>query len=360
MKLILVTDAWLPQVNGVVTTLVELAEELKGQGHTVEVVHPGLFPTRPCPGFRGIDLALFSGKALAALMDDAGADAIHLATEGPLGWAARGYCLKHGLSFTTSYHTRMPEILHAAFGVPLWAGYALIRHFHKPSSGVMVPTSGILGMLADKGFRNLRSWAHGVDTNFFQYADNPQVFPALGALARPVSLYVGRISNKKNIEAFLKLDVPGSKVVCGVGPREKDLKDRYPTVRWMGLLPRSELAQVYAAADVFVMPNQIETFGLVMLEAMACGTPVAAFPVHAPAEALGSPAKGGVVHRNLSIAWYGALSVPRHEARNRALQFSWAYASLMFAGHLVPARSGVRFSRIPAGGVGITKVSSEA
>ncbi|WP_293660881.1 glycosyltransferase family 1 protein [Rhodoferax sp. OV413] len=359
MKLILVTDAWLPQVNGVVTTLVELVEELKGLGHSVEVVHPGLFPTRPCPGFRGIDLALFSGKAIAARLDEAGVDAIHLATEGPLGWAARSHCLKHDLAFTTSYHTRMPEILHAALGVPLWAGYALTRHFHKPSSGVMVQTSGMLGMLADKGFRNLRSWAHGVDTQFFQYRETPQVHPALGVLARPVSLYVGRISNKKNIEAFLKLDVPGTKVVCGVGPREKDLKDRYPTVRWMGLLPRMELAQVYAAADVLVMPNQIETSGLVMLEAMASGTPVAAFPVHAPSEALGTPPKGGVLHRNLAIAWYGALSVPRHEARNRALQFSWAYASLMFAGHLVPARPGSRFSRSATVGMAITKISSE-
>ena len=360
MKLILVTDSWLPQVNGVVSTLVELAEELKALGHTVVVVHPGLFHTRPCPGLPGVDLALFPGKTLTALLDDAAADAIHLATEGPLGWAARSYCLKHGLAFTTSYHTRMPEIMHAAFGLPLWAGYALTRHFHKPSSGVMVPTSGILGMLAEKGFRNLRSWAHGVDTQFFQYRETPQVYPALGALARPVSLYVGRVANKKNIEAFLKLDVPGTKVVCGTGRREKELKDRYPTVRWLGLLPRHELAQVYAAADVFVLPSQTETFGLAMLEAMACGTPVAAFPPHASTEALGTPSKGGVLHQNLAIAWYGALSVPRHEARNRAMQFSWAYASLMFAGHLVPARPGGRFSRSAAGGLTIPKISSEA
>jgi glycosyltransferase involved in cell wall biosynthesis len=360
MKLILVTDAWLPQVNGVVTTLVELVEELRGLGHTVEVAHPGLFPARPCPGFPGMDLAVFPGEALKSILSDASADAIHLATEGPLGWAARSYCLRQGLAFTTSYHTRMPEIMQAAFGLPLWAGYALTRHFHKPSSGVMVPTAGLMAALAEKGFRNLRGWTHGVDTHFFQFAESSQVCAALGAMARPVSLYVGRISSRKNIEAFLKLDVPGTKVVCGVGPREKELKDRYPTVRWLGLLPRSELAKVYAAADVFVLPSQRETFGLAMLESMACGTPVAAFPVQAATEALGALPKGGALHQNLSIAWYGALSTPRHEARNRALQFSWAYASLMFAGHLVPARSGNRLGRSPAGGMPMTKISSEA
>lgn len=346
MKLVLVTDAWLPQVNGVVTTLVELVRELEALGHSVQVIHPGLFRTRPCPGYAGIDIAVRPGKTLAALLDASGADAIHLATEGPLGWAARSYCRKHQLAFTTAYHTRFPEILKAALHIPLWIGYALFRHFHKPSSGVMVPTSSMLRLLHGKGFGRLRSWTHGVDTRLFQYAETPQPYPAWGALARPVSLFVGRASYEKNIEAFLKLDVPGTKVVCGVGPLEKDLRERYPTVRWLGVLPRAELAQVYAAADVFVMPSQHETFGLVMLESMACGTPVAAYPVEGPTEVIGVPAEGGVTDSDLHKAWYRALSVPRHEARQRAMQFSWSYASLMFAGHLVPARPGASFQTV--------------
>ncbi len=340
MKLVLVTDAWLPQVNGVVTTLMELVRELETLGHAVHVIHPGLFRTRPCPGYAGIDIAVRPAKPLADMLDASGADAIHLATEGPLGWAARSYCRKRRWAFTTAYHTRFPEILHAALKLPLWIGYALFRHFHRPSSGVLVPTSAMLRLLHAKGFRNLRSWTHGVDTRLFSYRDSPQVYAPLGAMARPVSLFVGRASYEKNIEAFLKLDVPGTKVVCGVGPLEKDLRERYPAVRWLGVLPRAELAQVYAAADVFVMPSRHETFGLVMLEAMACGTPVAAYPVEGPTEVVGVPAQGGVTHSDLRHAWYGALSVPRHEARQRATQFHWSYAALMFAGQLVPAYPG--------------------
>jgi glycosyltransferase involved in cell wall biosynthesis len=341
MKLALVTDAWLPQVNGVVTTLVELVREMEGQGHVVTVIHPGLFPTRPCPGYAGIDLAVRPGPALARQLDALEPDAIHLATEGPLGWAARRYCLKRGLAFTTTFHTRFPEILKAALKIPLWVGYAVFRHFHKPSSGVLVPTPSVLRMLESRRFRNLRSWTHGVDTALFTYQELPRVHAPLGCLARPVSLFVGRVSYEKNIEAFLQLDVPGTKVVCGVGPMELALRERYPQVRWLGVLPRDVLAQVYAAADVFVMPSRSETFGLVMLEAMATGTPVAAFPVEGPLEVVGSPPGGGALDHDLARAWYSALSVPRHEARNRALAFSWQRAAQMFLGYLVPARRGV-------------------
>jgi glycosyltransferase involved in cell wall biosynthesis len=337
MKLALVTDAWQPQVNGVVTTLVELVRELENLGHTVEVIHPGLFKTRPCPGYAGIDLAVRPGKALAQLLDSCAPDAIHLATEGPLGWAARSYCRKRKLAFTSAYHTRFPEILQAALKVPLWMGYALFRYFHKASSGVMVPTSSVLRLLDGKGFKRLRSWTHGVDVDLFPYTEEPRVYAPLGHMARPVSLFVGRVSYEKNIEAFLQMDIPGTKIVCGVGPLEDNLKARFSHVRWLGVLPRDELAQVYSAADVFVMPSLSETFGLVMLEAMACGTPVAAFPVDGPNEVVGNPPQGGVLHAELTKAWYGALSVPRHEARARALHFGWAYAALLFAGHLVPA-----------------------
>lgn len=342
MKIALITDAWQPQVNGVVTTLVELVRELESIGHQIDVIHPRLFRTRPCPGYAGIDLAVRPGKTLRQKLDALAPDAIHIATEGPLGWAARVYCIKRKLSFTTAFHTKFPEILNAALKIPHSWGYALFRHFHKPSSGVMVPTQGVLRMLDRRGFRNLRSWTHGVGMKLFSYHDQVKMHPALGVLARPVSLFVGRLSYEKNIEAFLQLDIPGSKVVCGAGPLEASLKERYPRVRWLGNLPREELARVYAAADLFVLPSKSETFGLVMLEAMACGTPVAAYPVDGPMEVLGQssgPAKGGVLHDDLLIAWYRTLAVPRQEARNRALGFSWAQAARLFLGHLVLVQS---------------------
>lgn len=339
MKLALVTDAWQPQVNGVVTTLVELVRELQALGHQVEVIHPGLFKTRPCPGYAGIDLAVRPAGELTRRLDALAPDAIHIATEGPLGWAARRYCLRRRLAFTTAFHTRFPEILKAAIKIPLWLGYALFRHFHRPSSGVLVPTPSVLRMLQTRGFTNLRPWTHGVDMDLFAYRDTPQVYAPLGDLPRPVSLYVWRVSYEKNIEAFLQLDVPGAKVVCGVGPLEHSLRKRDPAVHWLGLLPRDELAQVYAAADVFVMPSRSETFGLVMLEAMATGTPVAAFPVEGPLEVVGEPALGGALQADLRSAWEQALVVPRSEAHARARNFGWQAAARLFASYVVPAHA---------------------
>jgi glycosyltransferase involved in cell wall biosynthesis len=343
LKIALVTDAWQPQVNGVVTTLVELVKELTLAGHTLEVIQPGQFQTRPCPGYPGIDLAKSPKKLLTEKLDAFEPDAIHLATEGPLGWAARAYCMKRNLAFTTAFHTKFPEIVNAAVKVPVSWGYALFRHFHQPSCGVMVPTQSVLRMLERRGFRNLRAWTHGVDTKQFPFQPKPQPYPGCGLLARPVSLFVGRVSYEKNIEAFLKMDFPGSKVVCGVGPVEAQLKQRYPHVRWLGLLPRDELAKVYAAADLFVFPSHADTFGLVMVEAMASGTPVAAYPADGPLEVLGrrdsqGRSLGGSMHADLQQACYAALAVPRHEARARALDFSWQHATQLFTAFLVPTR----------------------
>ena len=343
MRIALVTDAWLPQVNGVVTTLLELCRELEGLGHEVQVVQPGQFTTRPCPGYPGIDLAVKPAKRVADMLDAMNPDAIHLVTEGPLGWAGRRYCLRQGLAFTTAFHTRFPEILNAAARVPLAWGYALFKHFHRPSSGVMVPTQGVLQMLAQRGFGNLRLWTHGVDTQAFSFHGETTASPLMGTLAHPVALYVGRVSYEKNIEAFLQLDMPGTKVVCGVGPLETRWKAKYPQVRWLGILDQVALTQVYAAADVFVFPSRSETFGLVMLEAMACGTPVAAFPVEGPMEVLGAQSgrqpRGGVLHDSLLAAAQEALAVPRTEARARALEFTWGHAARIFEQHLVPVRA---------------------
>lgn len=360
MKIALVTDAWMPQVNGVVTTLVELVRELRAAGHRVEVVEPGQFRTRPCPGYAGIDLAVAPARLLAARLDGFVPDAIHLATEGPLGWAARRYCLQRKLAFTTAFHTRFPEILQAALRIPLAWGYALMRRFHAPSSGVMVPTPGVLQLLQGRGFGQLRAWTHGVDTQLFAFRAEASAWTGIEHLRRPVALFVGRVSYEKNIEAFLRMPFAGSKVVCGVGPLEGQLRQRHPGVHWIGLLPREELARLYAAADVFAFPSRAETFGLVMVEAMACGTPVAAYPVDGPLTVLARPGPdgtgslGGAMHEDLAAACLAALQVPRHDARRRALDFSWAQAAALFTQHLVPA-SGPRAA--PGGPALVTPLS---
>ncbi|MFM2427206.1 MAG: hypothetical protein RL707_1032 [Pseudomonadota bacterium] len=344
MKIALVTDAWRPQINGVVTTLVELVDQLNAKGHVVEVIHPDLFRTRPCPGYAGIDLAIRPYSQLARQLDAFAPDVIHVATEGPLGWAARKYCMKHALPFTTAFHTRFPEVLKAALHIPLWMGYALFRHFHKPSAGVLVPTQGVMRLLDGRGFRNLRSWTHGVDMRLFGYAETVTDHPDLVDLPRPIALYVGRVSYEKNIDSFLAMPWHGSKVVCGVGPLENALKEKFHHVCWLGVLPRDELALVYASADVFSFPSRNETFGLVMLESMACGTPVAAYPVDGPLEVLRADPdhphhrKGGVLHEDLAFASLEALKVPRAEARSQALTFSWDESTRLFEQHIVPIR----------------------
>ncbi len=342
MKLALVTDAWHPQVNGVVTTLHELVQALGPLGVEVTVIHPGLFKNRPCPGYAGIDLAVRPYKPLADMLDALQPDAVHLATEGPLGWAGRKHCLKKGWQFTTAFHTKFPEILQAALRVPLFMGYGLFRHFHRPSSGVMVPTQGVLRMLQQRRFKSLKAWTHGVDLSLFNHHAVPLDLPELKDLPRPFTLFVGRVSYEKNIDAFLNLQLPGTRIVCGVGPLEAQLKARYPDVLWMGVLPRERLAKVYAAADVFVFPSRNETFGLVMLEAMACGTPVAAYPVDGPLQVLGDgdgKATGGVLSEDLQAAVHQCLQLPRAEARQRAETFGWPKTVEVFLSNLVPAQS---------------------
>lgn len=346
MKLALVTDAWHPQINGVVTTLHELVQQLQNLGVQVRVLHPGLFRRRPCPGYAEIDLAVRPYRELRRQLLDFAPDAIHLATEGPLGWAGRRICREQGWSFTTAFHTKFPEILHSALRVPLSWGYALYRQFHRPSAAVMVPTHGVQQMLQRRGFQRLRAWTHGVDTELFGFHEEPLHRPEWSLLPRPYWLFVGRISYEKNIQAFLQLDLPGTKIVCGVGPLEAALRARHPEVHWLGVLPRRELARVYAASDVFVFPSRSETFGLVMLEAMATGTPVAAYPVDGPLQVLGDrPGEmlGGVLHEDLGQAAKAALQVARGKARDRAMSFGWAETARLFLSHLVRADDGLEW-----------------
>ena len=330
MKIALVTDAWLPQVNGVVTTLLELQAGVLEHGHHMVVIEPSAFKRFACPGYREIELSWWPAKKVAQMLDDAQPDAIHIATEGPLGSAARAYCLRRGLAFTTAFHTRFPDILAKALRIPKRWGYAWFKRFHAPSSGVMVPTEGMLRILQGHGFANLRQWSHGVDLSLFRPIEGADL-----RLPRPVFLYVGRVSYEKNLEAFLGLDLPGTKLVYGVGPVLERLQREYTDVQWRGVVPRAKLVEIYSAADVFVFPSHSETFGLVMLEAMACGLPVAAFPVPGPLDVVGA-SDGGVLHDDLRLAAMKALQIPRDKARERALQFDWKPVCEQFIDFLVP------------------------
>ncbi|MBB1161371.1 glycosyltransferase family 4 protein [Aquariibacter albus] len=341
MHLVLVSDAWAPQVNGVVITLVELVQRLRALGHRVTVIEPGDFRTFACPGYPEIRLAWRAGRALRERLDALRPDALHLATEGPLGWAARRHALRRGWAFTTAFHTRFPDILAQALKIPSRWGYALFRRFHAPSAGVMVPTEGMLAILQAHGFAALRPWTHGVDRQLFRPIEGADL-----GLPRPVWLYVGRVSWEKNLEAFLDLDLPGSKVVYGVGPREAALKAAYPQVHWRGIVAREQLPAIYSAADAFVFPSRSETFGLVMLEALACGTPVAAYPEAGPLDVIGRepPARsGGVLDPDLRAAALAAAGLPREAALARAAQFDWDRVTQVFLQHLRPCHAGCAF-----------------
>jgi glycosyltransferase involved in cell wall biosynthesis len=336
MKLALVTDAWFPQVNGVVRTLARMKQELEELGHAVDVVPPSDFRTLPCPSYPEIRLAILPGRGVARRLAASGAQAIHLPTEGPLGIAARRWCLKHSVPFTTSYHTRFPEYLAARLPVPLSWGYRVMRWFHRPSAGVMVATASLREELAARGFRNLRPWTRGVDLALFR--PRPGEAPPY-SLPRPILLYVGRVAVEKNIEAFLSLDVPGSKVVVGSGPQLAELQRRFPAAHFLGPQQGETLAAHYAAADVFVFPSLTDTFGLVVLEALASGLPVAAHPVTGPKDILaGTPA--GLLDGDLRQAVLAALTLDRSaasaQARAHAETFSWRATAELFLANLRP------------------------
>lgn len=328
MKILIVTDAWSPQVNGVVRTIEAVIDELQQLGHRIEVIHPNLFRRMPCPGYPEIELALWPQRGVAQRIERFAPDAIHIATEGPLGWAARRWCLRHRRPFTTAYHTRFPEIVHGYTGAPVRWGYALMRRFHAPSKAMLVPTAAVARELRARGFANAVEWSHGVNTQLFRPAD----VDVLGT-PRPRWLFVGRASVEKNIEAFCRLQLPGSKWVVSVGPMLERLKAQYRDVNFRGILPPHELAATYASSDVFVFPSKADTFGLVMLEALACGTPVAAYPVPGPLDVIGdSPA--GALHDDLQAACLQALHIPRQVARAHAERFSWRASAELLLRHL--------------------------
>jgi glycosyltransferase involved in cell wall biosynthesis len=333
VRIALVSDAWMPQVNGVVRTLTALVEELDGRGHAVSAITPDHFRTLPCPTYPEIRLAFRPGRRIAELIEGAQPDAIHIATEGPLGIAARRHCLTRGYGFTTAFHTRFPEYVAARFAVPLSWSYALMRRFHAPSKGVMVATETVRRELAARGFGNLRPWSRGVDPRLYDPARRGDFM----GLKRPIFLTVGRVAVEKNFTAFLNLALPGSKVVIGDGPMLRELRRRHPQAHFLGRREGVELARFYASADVFVFPSRTDTFGLVLLEALASGLPVAAYPVPGPLDIIGISG-AGVLDDDLGRAALKALDIPRERCRAHALSYTWRASADQFVGNLWPLR----------------------
>ena len=327
MKIALATDAWQPQVNGVVRSLTATVELLRRDGHEVEVIEPSLFWTLPCPTYPEIRLSLGCGSKVCRILENAQADSIHIATEGPIGQAARGYCVRYGVPFTTAYHTRFPQYLRAMFGIQERWVYRFVRWFHAPAWRVLTPTAEVERELAAWGIRHVARWTRGVDLDMFRPRREPS--PLVEGLAQPRFLYVGRVSVEKNIDAFLKLDLPGSKIVAGVGPALDLLGRRFPDVHFVGVLEREELAQLYSSVDAFVFPSLTDTFGLVMLEALACGTPVAAFPVQGPMD-VGGGSDAAALDTELRRAALRALRIDRLRCRLWAERFSWRAATEQF------------------------------
>lgn len=335
MRIAIVTDAWLPQTNGVVRTLGRTADRLRALGHEVRVIEPGGFRTFPCPTYPEIRLAWFPQRRVGELLNEFEANAIHIATEGTLGSAARAWCVKQGVPFTTSYHTQFPEYVRARLPVPLALSYAYMRRFHGAAARTMVATETMQRRLEEHGFRNIVRWTRGVDTKVFKPADKHWM-----QLARPVALYFGRVAVEKNIEAFLEFEWPGDKMIVGDGPARATLEQKYPRAKFVGYRFGEELARHVAAADVFVFPSRTDTFGLVLLEAMACGVPVAAYPVTGPIDVI-QQGITGVLKDDLRDAAMQALELDPRDCRNYALEHTWEAATEQFLGNLAPVSAAV-------------------
>jgi glycosyltransferase involved in cell wall biosynthesis len=328
-RVLLVTDAWHPQVNGVVRTLEMLARDLEAMGHHVAYATPQGRLTVPMPTYPEIRLTLFPRRSLERMVDTFDPNAIHIATEGPLGMSARAICLKRKIAFTTSFHTRFPEYVKARFPfVPIAWTYGFLRWFHGPAATMMVATQSLKDEMEAHGFTNVSLWSRGVDVEAFR--------PIAGAtlpFAKPIWLYVGRVAVEKNLDAFLALDLPGTKVVIGDGPARAQLQRKYPDAKFLGAKTGEDLIAHYAASDVFVFPSRTDTFGLVVLEALACGTPVAAYPVQGPRDVIGD-APVGALDEDLKTACLRALTIPRDSCRAFALTRSWRACTEQFIANL--------------------------
>lgn len=346
MRILIVSDAWTPQINGVVRTYQRTTRELTDMGHVVDVIGPDRFKTIPCPTYPEIRLAIDARFRLAGMVRNFDPDAIHIATEGPLGSAARRYCLKNGVPFTTSFHTRFPEYVEARCGFPARYTYAWMRRFHAPSQAVMVPTESMRQVLIEHGFTNTRIWSRGVDTEMFKPEGDQRNRDFLG-LPRPIYTYVGRVAVEKNIGEFLDLELDGTKLVVGDGPMLAELRATHPDVVFVGAKEGEELVRHYQASDVFVFPSRTDTFGLVLIEALACGVPVAALPVTGPIDVVAN-GKVGFLDVDLAQAAQNALDLSREACRRYALTFSWERAVGQFLEGLFPLNPVEKFPLEPA------------
>ena len=332
MRLSIVSDAWWPQVNGVVVTLVHTIAELERLGHEVATITPAGFRTLPAPSYPEIALAVLPAREVSRRIDAFDPDAVHIATEGPLGIAARRHCMRSGRPFTTAWHTQFPEYLHARWKIPLPLSYAWLRRFHRPSQAVLCGTPAVRAHLEARGFERVALWCKGVDTARFV----PAAREARTG-ERPIFLYVGRLAVEKDVAAFCALDLPGTKWIVGDGPQKAALERAHPGIRFFGMLQGDDLVRAYQQADVFVFPSRTDTFGLVLLEAMACGTPVAAYPVQGPLDVV-TDASAGVLDVDLARAALRALSLDRSAVRRFAEGFPWEAATRQFVAHLNPRR----------------------
>jgi glycosyltransferase involved in cell wall biosynthesis len=328
MRVLIATDAWIPQVNGVVRTLMSLKRSAQKLGVTIEFLSPEGFRTIPVPTYPGLRLAVPSRRRIARLIEQAKPDAIHIATEGPIGHAVRAYCLRRDRPFTTSYTTRFPEYISARAPIPESFIYWMLRRFHAAATVTMVATPSLMNELRERGFSNLGMWTRGVDTDLFR--PDRAVDPGF---PRPVFISLGRVAVEKNLDAFLSLELPGTKVVIGKGPMEGELKRRFPQAKFLGQLENGTLAAHLAAADVFVFPSRTDTFGVVQLEALASGLPIAAFPVTGPKDVVADNPIG-VLSEDLRAACLGALQISREACRAFALRHSWENSARQFIGHV--------------------------
>lgn len=345
MKLLIASDAWHPQVNGVVRSLEQMVRRAPEHGFETTLLTAGNFPSLPMPGYPEIRLAYAARARVAERWRAERPTHVHIATEGPVGFAARRHCLSHGLPFTTSYHTRFPEYLAARLPVPEAWSYAYLRRFHGAARGTMVSTASLQGELEARGFTHLMRWTRGVDTERFRPAAPGAPPPAeLADLPRPLFLYVGRLAVEKNIAAFLSLDLPGTKIVVGDGPDRGRLQGLAPGARFLGTRTGAALSAVYAACDAFVFPSLTDTFGIVLLEALACGLPVAAFPVPGPNDVVGGT-RVGVLDQDLRAAALAALDLSRSECRAEALRRGWDVSARQFFGNIIEAHGGERLAR---------------
>jgi len=334
-SILIVTDAWLPQVNGVVRSLEWTARELKKMGVRVEFLSPQEFVTIPCPTYPDIRLSLTHRRAVQRRMAAYDCEHLHIATEGPLGLLAASAARRMGMPYTTGYHTRFPEYVEARWPLPVSWFYAWFRRFHNFGGGCMVATETLRADLERRGFRNLKMWSRGVDADLFRPRENSVLPPDL---PRPIFINVGRVSVEKNIKAFLDLDLPGSKVVVGDGPQLASLRKEYPEAYFTGAKSGEDLARHFASADIFVFPSLTDTFGLVLLEALACGIPVAAYPVMGPRDVIGDSGTG-VLSEDLRQAALDALQIPAERCRSWALKYSWASCTRQFLDNAVAAQA---------------------